>query len=438
MGAAPSARRDSRVPDALQSVAILYLSIWATAPPLAFGMVYRIIAALAFGVWLLAEIARRNSIALRPNAAVLAAVGYVAYVALANILGDGLGGLVRNVQTLVVVAFIVILEGARRHGLHILKPAMWAVFVTYPIWLVTTLEALERDRHIARLLIRSSDMAEVMAEQGVGGFALVYSGLFLIPLCLLLANYAWRNPVRKSAPAQVLRLGQLAIALAGFYLAVSAVIAAGFSIAVILCLLSLMAFAAYAGTTSLRNPRSLFLIAFTLIGVIFIPLDAVLGVLSQLAGGTSYQMKINDILASLQADNSVGTVAERVERYSRSVVLFFENPIMGTITAQNIGKHSVFIDHFAQYGVFVGAIFAWLMLRTPLAALRQPGHGLGYVVAILFLAIFVPLLNNIPMAVGVLLFIAYPAARLYLDLNSARGRPRPPSFGPVHARTLGR
>ena len=49
----------------------------------------------------------------------------------------------------------------------------------------------------------------------------------------------------------------------------------------------------------------------------------------------------------------------------RSFLLFLENPLVGTLKFDDIGKHSNIIDQFAQYGLVVGIILLRIITKVP-------------------------------------------------------------------------
>jgi hypothetical protein len=81
------------------------------------------------------------------------------------------------------------------------------------------------------------------------------------------------------------------------------------------------------------------------------------------------QQDIFNLLNGAEGENN--TVGGRTSRYKRSLILFFKNPITGTFSFDNIGKHSNFLDQFAQYGIIIGLILFSLITKLPRYILKK-------------------------------------------------------------------
>jgi hypothetical protein len=136
-----------------------------------------------------------------------------------------------------------------------------------------------------------------------------------------------------------------------------------------------------------------------------------LQVLREIVYGTNYAIKIDDLIFSLSSNSLTGSAGERGERYWRSLVLFFENPLIGTLSYADIGKHSTFLDHLAQWGIFFGGILFYLISFLQWGGMRQStrikgefGIAIGSLIAVM--AVFG--LNKHFASAGIFLFIIYP------------------------------
>ncbi len=124
-----------------------------------------------------------------------------------------------------------------------------------------------------------------------------------------------------------------------------------------------------------------------------------------MAKGTEYEAKIRDFQESMVDGRSTGSVEARAERYERSLRLFLEHPLVGTLMFDDVGKHSAILDRFAQYGVVVGALFFFLIAYYPLRMLRNTRVPIGLGLSFAFVAIMFPMVNNVFMSWGLILYV---------------------------------
>lgn len=432
--------------DAMQTMAVFYVSIWAISPPLFANEWARWGATIAVGVWLLGELTRPNGIILRPGARVLAALFFMGYTAAISAYVDGVGAVIANVQLFVFILFLIFFEGARRTGLTKYRWVMWGVLLVLPVWMVTTLSALGSDRLAARLGTRTSEETLAYAASGVGGYGLVYAVVLAVPaLIYLLRNLPPLSSLRRSAASRLPAVAQKLLVGAAALLSFMLVIRAGFSIAVTALTLGLVTYFLLSGRAINRSFRVGLAIAIAVVAVglsqttlIGSALDGAI----ELAQGTSYRSKLEDIRTTLEADSSVGTVYGRTERYMRSIALFFENPLIGTLTFRDLGKHSLVLDTFAQFGIFVGAAFVYLIFSVPVMLLRASAarpRMSGAAAAFLIVLGICTIFNNVAASMGVAAFILYPIALTYglrppagprWPLARVADRPSPPGRRP--------
>jgi hypothetical protein len=131
----------------------------------------------------------------------------------------------------------------------------------------------------------------------------------------------------------------------------------------------------------------------------------VLGLLQDVAVGTEYDAKLRDIRDSLEGGRNIGAVDARAERYTRSFKLFLENPVIGTLTFDDVGKHSAVLDRFAQYGFGIGLLFLALLAYMPIRMIRSSSVPIGLTIAFLVVAVGFPMLNNVFMSWGLILYV---------------------------------
>ncbi|MDT0684536.1 hypothetical protein RM543_17835 [Roseicyclus sp. F158] len=386
----------------LQNIALIFLCLWITSPILTPNDLARLAALAALGAWVGLELSRPNGIFWRPTLPVFGALLFIFYDL---VLWYGLRewGLLSHIQMYILLTLLIVYE-SRRHDPRSLAPVFWAMMVTLPIWFFATFRAFDTfGSHAARTVVRSSEEAVELMQQGVGGYSLIYSGLILVPIMISMTMQ--RRKFDMSSAPRPLRL----LPVITLVLIVAVVLNAGFSIAILLLMATLMISLAY------LKPRPWKLVvapplAVVLILVAPIFLIHIVDFLMPFAEGTNFALKLRDIRLSLELGGSIGTVNDRTERYLRSINSFLENPLLGVMGDRGVGKHSEYLDHFAQRGVLFGALYMALLLYVPLRMLRRTPGMLGMTGGVLTIIILLPFLNSLTMTVGVALFIMFPAA----------------------------
>jgi len=393
----------------LQNIALAIVCVWIMSPPLISIPAVRVLALLAIILWAVLEIIRPNGIFLRPTLPVLGALLYIAYD-LMLWFEPGQWDLLSHIQLYILLTLLIVYE-SRRNDPKSLAPVFWTMMLTLPIWWISTLRGFETfGSHAARIVVRSSDDATELLQQGVGGYSLIYSTLVIMPI-LVLMIFRWRQFDMSSAPRILRAFPRLFRLLPSVMLALSCVLVlrAGFTIAVIVMAATLVVSLMY-----LRPHSGLFflgpLVALLLVVVGQLFLSEIIQFLIPLTEGTSFVHKLRDLQMSLYVGDSTGSVADRTERYARSINSFLHNPIFGVLGNQGVGNHSAYLDNFAQRGLFFGALYMGLMLYLPIRMLRRLPGMLSMTGGVLTVMILFPFLNNVTMAIGVVLFIMFPVA----------------------------
>lgn len=394
----------------LQNLALMYMCLWVTSPLLLPSALARVGALLAILMWAGLELFRPNSIFIRPTLPALGAALFIGYdLLLWFLLRDW--ALLGHIQLYIVLVFVLVYE-SRRTQVASLIPVFWFVLLTIPIWLFTTLRAFESmGIHVMRTVIRSSDAALELMQQGVGGYSLVYGALFLVPILLpmLLRNSLFDL---RSAPSfiQIVPHYKRLIPAVILGMVVALIVRSGFSIANVLLV-----------STMLASILFLWLNRWAILGAMAAVITVLLfgeallsfliSMLLPVTEGTNYINKLRDIQHSLEIGSSAGTVSDRTERYLRSLSSFLDNPLFGTlIESRGIGGHSEYLDHFAQRGILFGGLFMALMLYLPIKMLRRLPANLSLTGGMLTVMIVFPLLNSVTAIFGVMLFVVFPAA----------------------------
>lgn len=398
-----------------QNLAISYAAIWATAPVLQYGDIYRALVLLAAAIWVGLELLRPRNAISNPTWPVILSFVYIFYTGAVLFLFDGPSAVIGTLQTFILLFFLVIHQ-SRRDDMMSLAPVFWIVLLTMPIWHLSTLAVLlGEDTRAARIGVRSGIEAQAFAAKGVGGYALVYGTLLGLPALTALATKALRvsrtslpSPLRAVPAAPAILI--CANVATGFVL----VLYSGFSIAAATLILATVSVLFMTD----NHPIRLVVFFFGSVLVAFFAttlLQSALVLVLPLVEGTNYATKITDVLTSLRLEETVGTLSERTERYKRSLRLFLENPIIGTLSQRDVGKHSEILDTFAQFGVFVGAIASYLFFVVPVQALRRFGKSFAATFGTLLAVTMIFAFNNAFAAAGVALFIVFPVATCLLE-----------------------
>ena len=414
----------------LQNIALAIVCLWIMSPPLILIPAVRVLALLAIVLWAVLEILRPNNIFLRPTWPVLGALLFIAYdLILWFELGEW--DLLSHIQLYILLTLLIVYE-SRRNDPKSLAPVFWTMMLIMPVWWISTILAFDTfGAHAARTVVRSSEEATELMQQGVGGYSLIYSTLVLIPI-LVVMIFRWRQFDMSSAPRFLRAFPRLFRLLPPVMLALSGILVlrAGFTIAVIVMaatlVVSLMYLRPHSGLLFMGPLVAMFLVV---VGQLF--LSEIIEFLIPITEGTSFVHKLRDLQMSLYVGDSTGSVADRTERYSRSINSFLHNPIFGVMGDQGVGNHSAYLDNFAQRGLFFGALYMGLMLYLPIRMLRRLPGMLSMTGGVLTVMILFPLLNSVTMAVGVVLFIMYPAAcAITKEFETKRKRRRPAASAP--------
>jgi hypothetical protein len=406
------------VSDRVQIFCILYISIWAISPPLGYGVAYRIAAVAATGLWVIIEMFLRPSTFFRPSFPTLCAIIFVIYTAILGYWIEGLDDIIRNLQIYICLLFLIIYESYKKRDIRQLRIIFWGALFLFPVWLYITLTAYGEVHNVSRLLTRSTGIESKYAEQGIGGFGLVYSILIGIPILLYLTKQRLGSQVNGMG-----RYGRWmfkGLTLLTLVLGCSVILKAGYSIAVAL-LVGGVLIAFFGGRKRSFKIIRLFFIVF--IGTILLSLtfNTFVNYVETISRGTMYERKVHDVKITLTAGDDVGTVSLRTERYMRSIKLFMDNLLLGTMTYDDIGKHSAILDRFARYGFFIGSVFFYLILYLPILYIRKLSNiAFGMSLGVAFVSIGFAFLNNIFSSYGFMLFIFYPVAATYIGIDGER------------------
>ncbi|MBJ7574394.1 hypothetical protein [Luteimonas sp. MC1828] len=387
-----------------QNIAVSGVAIWATAPTLAYGGLYRIIVALLVLIWFALEAGRPGGLVRRPTRRALLVLAYILCLSTIEVI-FGPRGAVTLAQLYIFLFFFAVYE-SRRREISTLEPVFWCVVATLPVWMYKTYGALQLNPGVARMLVRDSQEALELSSQGVGGYGLVYLSVLLMPVLVSLVPLHSTQLLANLRPSKARTYAAKLALFACIVFGLALIASAGYSIALYSTVLGVslsLAFNRSAGAGLIV--RALVVMVCFLIVLAYLP--NILQKLLILMDGTLFEKKISDLLNSLQATSAAGTLGDRVDMYSRSVESFVANPVFGSLQS---GGHSAVLDQFGRYGLFIGILFVWILFFVPLRDLRAGGSGVG--VSLAFMAAFVPVtvLNTLVGAFGIAVYVMFPVA----------------------------
>jgi len=385
------------------------------------------------GVWLILEIAAARSVLLKPSLPVLGAVVFMAYTAIIEWLVPDAADINRHFQIWIMLFFLLVGESLGRGREGDARFCFWVVLLVLPIWSFITVRSIDIIAvDVARTISRSSDEARALAAQGVGGYGFVYTVLLCLPFLAWFATHP-RIPLVMDWAGRWRRRIVRILLLANFLLGGVLLLRAGYTIGLVLASIAVAVVVLVRARRGLRLAISLVLSALLVVLATF-ALDPALDGLQRVATGTEYAAKVRDVRRSLDEDQSTGTVNDRAERYQRSTNLFLGNPVVGTLTFDHVGKHSAVLDRFAQYGFAIGSLFLLLLGFVPWRLVRDSRVPSGLSMAFLVVALVFPLLNNVFMSWGLILYVFSRGALAVMGLPLQRPRSSPAvAMGHAHA-----
>lgn len=376
----------------------MYISVWVTSPMLAYGMIYRALALLSIIIWLVLELFDKRSVFFKPNLYLIVLYVFLGYTLTISYMVDGSASLGRNIQFFLMLFFLFVYASYQRKSLEILKPVIYLNIILFTIWMGTTYTALLHDSHAARYVIRSDEISMALSKKGVGGFSFIYSLLIYIIAIMALIN----SRIQQKKKFTIVTL----FLLFSVALGILVVLKAEYSTAVLLMVFSIIFFLLYSKSIQ-KNVILFFAMIIFFIAFKFYIVD-ILQALLPYAEGTNYQHKILDSIASMNVGETVGTAGDRLDRYIRSLNLFIDNPLTGVWSIQDVGKHSLLLDTFAQFGIFAGLVLIYVLLKVPYQIYKKSNKQKTLSLTIIFLIIALISLNNVTMSYGFMFYIFYP------------------------------
>jgi len=378
---------------------LIVLFIWILLPIFVYDEVVRILALISIIIFSIQNFSISNKKVL------FAIIVFMLYTFTINTIESNSSFLLRHLQlyiflVLIFVSTIVMQFSTER------KTQLILIILTFNLIALTgTFLGLLTDSHAARALSKSSEAGIKLSALGIGGYGSVYMNVILYPLLFVIKKTIKNNLINYLVWANLIAL-------------VLTILYANFLIAILLLSFQII----YLSINSTKgNIKFMYLLSVIIIILIaYSNIEYIEKETYSIVEGTSLRLKHSDIFSQIRGDESInGTIASRSERYARSLNIFFTNPITGSLSFDNIGKHSNILDLFAQFGFLIGFLFLSIIRKLPLTLLKKSAFGNKYYIKSLIWSIIIfGLVNNFSMQHGIVyIIIACLINNRGIDLN---------------------
>jgi len=367
----------------IQSTLVLYLIAWTISPPLQIDMIYRIAALGAAVLWFIIDIPN-NVKYERVHYFALLFILLVAFVALIE--GKGELSVLISYISYYMLVLTFLMAYCYKDRWQELVPLIPIVMLLLVYFNYQTYRVVINDPSIARLIVRNDPSIYKYMRQGVGGYALLYSQVCVLPMFLVWTLNAFKKNWFKFA------IGALWLITYALYLLNS-----GYTIAVVTSIVGLVILWFY--------KRKNLAMAIGIVSVLMVLLVWLIGyndgfrnALLSFFDGTTVAKKINDVYLSITTEETADSIMVRVARYKESIGDIFRNPIIGGLWWENPGGHSALLDIIAKYGLLGGYVFVKSVFEFPLRLKKDVNAGKYMKVAnATFISILlITLLNSLP------------------------------------------
>ena len=148
---------------------------------------------------------------------------------------------------------------------------------------------------------------------------------------------------------------------------------ANYSIAIVGSLISLIILLFYKGH-SIGLAFAVSLGLFIALMMMILYWDDFRNMLLDFFDGTAVAKKINDLVASSASGEAEGSINSRIIRYQEDIKTILNFPFIGGLWWKSGGGHSAMGGSFAQYGLFGGYVFFFIMYSVPLVYKKTFGY----------------------------------------------------------------
>lgn len=383
----------------LQSICVLYITVWTISPPLQINTIYRVVALGAVGLWFLLNIPHGLKLE-RIHIVAIAFAMLVVIVALMESEGK-ISNVLRpiNYYMLVITFLIAYYYKDRWNELSWMIPIILLLltYFNYQTYITVT-----NDPTVARLIVRNDPEVYHYMRRGVGGYGLLYPQVCFLPMIVSWMISAFKKHKVKFG------IGVLWLVSYFLYLFDS-----GYSIAVVASIVGMIILFFYR--------RSSIVLAIIVTAIFIVILIWLIGYntgfrewLTNVFEGTKIATKINDVYLSITTKDTADSIMARWEAYQGSFQSFFSYPVIGGLWFPNGsgGGHSALLDTFAKYGVFGGVVFTRMIFSFPITIKKSPltGKDIRIANSIFIVLLMILLLNSMPYNFVCLIMLVIPAA----------------------------
>lgn len=362
----------------IQKICLIYIIVWAVAPPLMVDSVYRLAAVAASLVWLAVQLIRQRPLVI--NKDVLIALAFLILVVVVALIESGFStsAVIKNIS-LIMLAFCYVICYFYRGRFSELRDVLQVALVVFIYFNIVTLIEIWSDPALARIIVRGSEETIAYLRRGVGGYSLIYSQVMIAPVVFA---WVWQSVRYRRILSSVIGVTwSVTIVLYAFK--------ANYAIALFAVVLSLIVLIFYRG----KHIIGAFLIALAVFAAIMAAIyywDAFREWLLKIFDGTAVAHKINDLVATGDSGDATGSIQSRMSRYLNSLSALIQYPIIGILwRAKGVGGHSGILDNLAKYGWFGGWAYCRMIFYPPTYYKKRfGGHAIVTVAANAAMVIF--------------------------------------------------
>ena len=373
---------DTPITSVLQTLMLLYLTVWSISPPMDIDNIYRVIALICAVGWFILDMAN----GLKLERIHLCALGFLLLVVLINVIQNqgSLSNIMRPMSYyMLVIAFIMNHSYQNRWDeLHMIIPVFLGLLIVFNI---ITFRELIVDPTLARKIVRADEEIYPYMRRGVGGYALIYSQVFLFPVLLAWIKNSWK-----------FHRFYLVLGIVWTVTYIMLILNAGYTIAIVTSIISLVILLFYKRKSVI--PAVIISLLLIILLVLLIGyVDPVREALLSFFDGTKVAQKIEDVYNSLQGKVVADSIQDRIDRYWASIQTIFRFPLIGGLWFSAGGGHSAILDTFAQFGVWGGYMYVEMFYCVPMMIKKDFGNNKDKCIANAFLIslLFVTLLDSL-------------------------------------------
>ena len=400
----------SKVLPVVQSLCVLYITVWTISPPLQIDNIYRIIALGAVGLWFLLNIPYNVKLERIHILAIVFAM-LVMIVALMDS-GGKFGYVLKpiNYYMLVITFIMAYCYKDRWRELSWMIPIILLLLAYFNY---QTYKTVIDEPEVARLIVRNDPETFHYMRRGVGGYGLLYPQVCILPIIV-----SWTISAFKK---HWVRLAIGVIWLISYFLYL---FNSGYSIAVVTSIAGLIILFFYR-----RSSMVLAIIITVILIAILVWLIGYNAVfrewLVSIFDGTKIATKINDLYLSITTKDTADSIMARWEAYCASFNSIINYPIIGGLwfPGGGGGGHSALLDSFAKYGVFGGYVIIKMLFSFSLGIKKSPETGKDLIIAnaTFIVLLMIILLNSLPYNFVCLIMFVIPIC--YNDILKWRKKP---------------